>query len=159
MTPLGAELVGAGLGDELAVGGAHERLPERPGPTAGLRKQSSAVERPSSSTVSAGADHLDGVGNVDKAVLVCHAGGPTFHLWAFDFDRTPTTPTDEVVVMLVSGTAPIAGFAIVSTEGVELAVLGEGAELVVDGGESDVLASGCQLGVQILSRAEPVRGV
>ena len=99
------------------------------------------------------------MGNVDKAVLVCHAGGPTFHLWAFDFDRTPTTPTDEVVVMLVSGTAPIAGFAIVSTEGVELAVLGEGAELVVDGGESDVLASGCQLGVQILSRAEPVRGV
>ena len=85
--------------------------------------------------------------------------GPAFDFWSFDFDRGAAVAADEVVVVLAAGAAPVAGFAIVTSQGVELAGVGERSDLVVDGGEGDVLTLGLELGVKLLSRAEPVGGL
>jgi hypothetical protein len=126
---------------------SRDRVPEfAPGRLAGGR------------AVWAGAGDLDGVGDVDEAVLDAGFGGPAFDLWSFDFDGGAAVAADQVVVVLVAGAAAVAGFAVVASEGVDLAGVGEGSELVVDGGEGDVLALGLKLGVKFLRGAETVGG-
>lgn len=105
-----------------------------------------------------GADDLDGVGDVDKAVFLANPGGPAFDLRSFDFDGAAAVAADDVVVVVAGGAATVASFAVVAAEGIELAGVGERAHLVVDGGERDVLALGLELGVQLLRGAEPVGG-
>ena len=62
-------------------------------------------------------------------------------------------------MVFVAGAAAVAGFAVVASQGVELAGVGERPHLVVDGGEGDVLALGLELGVEVLGRAEAVGSV
>ena len=78
-------------------------------------------------------------------------GGPAFDLWSFDFNGAATVAADKVVVVLASGAAAVARFAVVASQGVEFTHVGERSDLVVDGGESDVLASGLELSVKLLS--------
>lgn len=99
------------------------------------------------------------MGDIDETVLGGRTAGPSFDFGPFYFDGPPTPPTYEVVVMIAGGAAPVEGLAIISPEGVELTVLGEGAKLVIDGGEPDVLADGSELAVEILGRPEPAGGV
>jgi hypothetical protein len=87
------------------------------------------------------------------------AGGPPLDFGALDFNRSSTVPADEVVMVVIPGAATVSGFAIVASESIELASFGEDAELVVDGGQGDVLALGLQLGVQVLGGTESVGGV
>jgi hypothetical protein len=98
------------------------------------------------------------VGDVEKAVLLGDPGGPAFDLWPFDFDGAAAVAADKVMVVVAGGAAPVASFAVVAAERVELAGVGEGAHLVIDGGERDVLALGLELGMKLLSRAEAVGG-
>ena len=84
---------------------------------------------------------------------------PAFDFWSFDFDGSAAVAADEVVVVLVAGAATVASFAVIASEGVELAGVGERSHLVVDGGEGDVLALSLELGVKLLSGAEPVGGL
>ncbi len=113
---------------------------------------------PSERAVWAGADDLDGMGDVEKAVLLARLGRPAFDLWSFDFDDGAAVAADKVVVVLVAGAAAVAGFAVVTSKGVELAGVHERSDLVVDGGEGDVLALGLELGAKFLSGAETVGG-
>ena len=61
-------------------------------------------------------------------------------------------------MVLVAGAATVARFSVVAPQGVELSGVGEGAHLVVDRGEGDVLALGLQFGVKFLGGAKPVGG-
>ena len=54
---------------------------------------------PSECAVWAGADDLDGMGDVEKAVLLARLGGPAFDLWSFDFDGSAAVATDQVVMV------------------------------------------------------------
>jgi hypothetical protein len=89
-------------------------------------------------------------------VFLASSGGPAFDFWSFDFDGAAAATADQVVVVVAARAAAVASFAVVAAEGVELAGIGEHSDLVVDGGEGDVLALGLQLGVKLLSRAEAV---
>lgn len=64
--------------------------------------------------VRARSDDLHGVGDVEKAVLIARLCGPTFDLGPLDFDGRTAVSTDEVVVVLVTGTATVASFAIIA---------------------------------------------
>ena len=96
------------------------------------------------------------MGDVDKAVFLASFGGPAFDLWSFDFDGGTAVAAYQVVVVFVTGAAAVAGFAVIASQCVELAGVGERSQLVVDGGEGDVLALGLELGVKFLSGAETV---
>jgi len=109
--------------------------------------------------VRAGAENFEGVGDVDEPMVAARSSGPPFDFGSFDFDGDPALTTYEVVVMLVAGAAAVAGFAVVTSEGVELARFGEGPYLVVDGGEGDVLALGLKLGMEVLGGAKPIGGI
>ena len=98
------------------------------------------------------------MGDVEKSVVFTCSGRPAFDFWSFDFNGSAAVAADEVVVVLLAGAATVASFAVVASEGVDLAGVGESAYLVVDGGKCDVLALGLELGVKLLSGAEPVRG-
>ena len=89
--------------------------------------------------------------DIEKAVFLASSGGPSFDLWAFDFNGAATVAADKVVVVLASGAATVASFAVVASQGVEFTGVGQRSDLVVDGGESDVLASGLELSVKLLS--------
>jgi len=65
--------------------------------------------------IRAGADDLDGMGDVDKTVLVASPRGPPFDLWSFDFDCAAAVAADEVVVVLAGGAATVTSFAIVAS--------------------------------------------
>jgi hypothetical protein len=104
----------------------------------------------------AGAGDLDGVCDVGEAVLLANFGGPAFDLWSFDFDGGAAMAADEVVVVLVAGASAVAGFAVVASQGVELAGVSERSDLVVDSGQGDVLAQGSEFGVEFLGGAERV---
>jgi hypothetical protein len=96
------------------------------------------------------------VGDLDEAVFVAGSGGPPFDFGSFDFDCAATLAAHEVVVVFVAGTASVAGFAVRAAQGVEIACFGQGPQLVVDGGEGDVLALGLELGVEVLGGPESV---
>ena len=108
--------------------------------------------------VSARAGDLDGMGDVEKTVLLASPGGPAFHFWSLDFDGAAAVATDKVVMVVARGAATVASFAVVASEGIELADVGKCSDLVVDGGEGDVLALGLELGMKLLGGAEPVGG-
>lgn len=116
------------------------------------------VRLPGGCAVWAGAGDLYRVSDVDKAMLLARFGGPAFDLWSFDFDGGAAVAADEVVVVVVAGASPVAGFAVVASYGVEVTGVGERSDLVVDGGQGDVLALGLELGVKFLSGAETVGG-
>ena len=63
----------------------------------------------------AGADDLDGVGDVEKAVLLASPGGPAFDFWSFDFDGVAAVAADKVVVVVIAGAATVASFAVVAS--------------------------------------------
>ena len=91
-------------------------------------------------------------------MLLASLGGPAFDLWSFDFHGGAADAADKVVVMVGTRAAAVTGFSVIASQGVELPGVGECADLVVDGGERDVLALGLELGVQFLSRAETIGG-
>lgn len=62
----------------------------------------------------AGTDDLDGVGDIDEAVLLARLRGPAFDLRSLDFDGRAAVTTDEVVVVLVTGTATVASFTVIA---------------------------------------------
>ena len=96
------------------------------------------------------------MGNVDKAVLLARPGRPSFHHRTFNFDGATAVAADEVVVVFAAGAAAVTSLAVIASKGVELAGVGQGSHLVVDGSEGDVLPLGLELGVKFLGRAEPV---
>jgi hypothetical protein len=64
-----------------------------------------------------------------------------------------------VVVVLTAGAASVTSFAVVASQGVELAGVGERSHLVVHGGKGDVLTLSLELGVKLLSGSEPVGSI
>jgi hypothetical protein len=88
----------------------------------------------------AGAGDLDGVGDVDKAMVLARCGSPAFDLWSLDFDGAPAMTADKVMVVVIAGTSAVESFAVVASEGVKLAGIGKRTHLVVDGGEGDIFA-------------------
>lgn len=106
----------------------------------------------------AGAGDLHRVSDIDKAMRLASFGGPAFDLWSFDLDGSAAMAADQVVMVVVAGASPVAGFAVVASDGVELTGVGERSYLVVDGGQGDVLALSLELGVKFLSGAETVGG-
>lgn len=65
--------------------------------------------------VRAGTGDLDGVGDVEIAVLLASLRGPAFHLWSFDFDGGAAVAADKMVMVLATGTAAVTGFAVVTS--------------------------------------------
>ena len=65
--------------------------------------------------IRAGADDLDGVGDVEKAVLLASLGGPAFDLWSFDFDRGAADAADKMVVVVGTRAAAVTGFSVVAS--------------------------------------------
>ena len=63
----------------------------------------------------AGANDLDGVGDLEKAVPLACPGGPAFDFWSFDFDGSTAVPTDEVVMVVTGGAATVASFAVIAS--------------------------------------------
>ena len=98
------------------------------------------------------------MGHVGEAVFGTRLGGPALDLRSFDFDSTAAVATDKMVVVVLAGAAAVTDFAVVAPQDVELTSFGEGPNLVVDGGEGDVLALGLQFAVQLLGGSEPVGG-
>ncbi len=106
-----------------------------------------------------GPEDFEGVGDVDETVTVAGSGGPAFDFGPFDLDGAAALAAYEVVMVFVAGAATVARFAVVASEGVNLARFGQGPHLVVDGGKGDVVALGLEFGVEVLRGAEAVRGV
>lgn len=65
--------------------------------------------------ISAGADDLDGVGDVEKAVLLGCPRGPAFDFWSFDFDGSAAVAADKVVMVVICGAATVASFAVIAS--------------------------------------------
>lgn len=61
--------------------------------------------------VSAYAEDLDGVADVDVSVLSGDLVGPAFDGGSFDFDGGAALPADEVVVVAVGAASPVERFA------------------------------------------------
>ena len=103
------------------------------------------------------ADHLEGVRDVDEAVLTGHLVGPALDLRTFHLDSATTGTTQQVVMMGRARAAPKEHLAGIGSYGVNLTRFREGTELVVDRGQSDIFAPTAQLRVEILRAAKPGR--
>jgi hypothetical protein len=76
-------------------------------------------------------------------------GGPAFHL-----DAASAAAAGQVVVVHARLALPVEDLAAVVADGVDAALLAEGLQVPVDGGEPDVLALAPQLSVNLLGTAE-----
>jgi hypothetical protein len=97
--------------------------------------------------------------HVDESVSVGDAGGPPLDFGALDFFGAAATAAYQMVMVVLAVAAPVQGLTVVGSQGVQFPGFGECAELVVDGGQPDVLASRPQLHEQVLGGAEPVGAV
>ena len=82
--------------------------------------------------------------------------GPLLDLGSFDLFGPAAVATDEVVMVLGGLASSVEGLAVVGAQHVDLAALGQGSQLVVDGREPHVLAPGLEVAEQLLGRTEPV---
>ena len=98
------------------------------------------------------------MGDVRETVACGDLRRPPLGFLAPDLNGAPALAADVVVVM-AGAAAAVAGLSVLGAQDVDLAAASQGAKLVVDGGEPDVLATGPQLGEQVLGGAKPVRGV
>jgi len=92
--------------------------------------------------------------DVDKLVDLCDPIGPDLDFGPFHLNSAAALATDQVVVVISGSAAPKEGFSVVRAEDIDVAAVGEGAELVIDSREPDVLSPRPKVREQLLSGAE-----
>ncbi len=91
---------------------------------------------------------------VCKAVRLGELASSFFDIRQVDLDGDATGATDEVMVMRAELTAAVEDLAALAPDAVDLALFGEGPQLVVDRREPDPLSSRPQAGVELLGARE-----
>lgn len=86
-------------------------------------------------------NNVDGMRDVAKPVVGGKLGNPALDFRPFDFDGSSTLPAHHVVVVVLALTEAIASLAVVTAHHVHDARLRQRSKLVIDGGESDILAA------------------
>ena len=93
--------------------------------------------------------------DVGEAVLRGDPCGPALDRRVLDLDGAPAGAADQVVVVRAAA-APVDRLAVVGAQHVDLAVVGQGLQAAVDGGQPDRVAARRAAGVQVLGAAEVV---
>ena len=100
------------------------------------------------------AEDLDVMSHVLEAVLLSCSLGPSFDSLVLDLDREATRTADQVMVMDLSVTTPVDGFAILPAHSIDRSALAESLEGPVDRGQPNLVVRRSQLIVQLLRAAE-----
>ncbi|CDZ92014.1 hypothetical protein RHRU231_910053 [Rhodococcus ruber] len=103
--------------------------------------------------LAAGAEDLDGVADVDEAVVLGHLVGPALDRGPVHLDGESARAAHEMVVV-TGRAAPVDGLPAVGAQHVDGAGFGKGLQGAVDGGQADALAAPAQFVVQVLGRTE-----
>ncbi len=93
--------------------------------------------------------------HVLEAVLLSRSLGPSLDSLVLDLDGEPTRTADQVMVMDLSVTTPVDGFAILPAHSIDRSALAKGLEGPVDRGQSNLVVRRSQFIVQLLCAAEP----
>jgi hypothetical protein len=103
----------------------------------------------------AGAEDLQVVADLPKAVLLRNGIRPPLYGRSRDFDRTTTDATDQM--MMVSGRAPaVRRLTLVGSDGVEVPNIVHELQSPIDGGQADAFAVMTQVVVNLLRRPKVV---
>jgi hypothetical protein len=103
----------------------------------------------------AGAEHFDGVIDVDEAVFRGDGGCPAFNRLTLHLDGAAASPADQVVVVVLGVAASVERLAVLGTQHVDPPDVDEGLQVPVNGRQTDAVAPLPQLGVQVLRTAKP----
>jgi hypothetical protein len=59
-------------------------------------------------------EDLEGVDDIDEAVVGRHSGRPAFHLRPLHLDRASAHPADQMVMVMVGVASPVAGLTVLA---------------------------------------------
>ena len=109
-----------------------------------------------SCAVGARTDHLDRVIDVHEALASSDSRRPTLNRPAGNLNGAPARSTHEMVMVVMAVATAIERLAVLGSTAVHLARFGQGVELVVHRRQPHSLATGSQVGMEVLGAQEPV---